>query len=90
MTGVLRNTESVTAGTGAPFAVGVPPVQLRTMSPASSVTPSERAESGTGVPALHEAGLAAPATAGRRSPNAPAATTIPNVHLKPMAFPNSL
>src|SRR5262245_35763247 len=51
--GVLRVTWKLNRGTGTPTAVGVPPVQVRTMSPTKSVTPSALSCGGTAALTVH-------------------------------------
>ena len=44
---VFAESVSVYSGMGAPFAVGVPPVHVRTTSASDSASPSARAEAAT-------------------------------------------
>src|SRR5579863_6073191 len=50
---VFKTTVRLICGTGAPAGVGSPPVQTNTISPTSSVFPSDRASRGTAELAVH-------------------------------------
>src|SRR5215471_3503046 len=65
VTGAEKKTARLTCGTGFAAGVGVPPVQVMTISPTSSVLPSARTVGAEGTLALHTDGVAASAGAAR-------------------------
>src|SRR5579884_2699996 len=73
VTWVLKVRMTFAVGTTAPTGVGVPPEQLRTMSPSSSVSPSERMVGGTPALAMHcMAGVTWACAAARQARNSSA------------------